>query len=171
MKNKIGIIILVVSMLLLSACGSSGSSSGTAGTDNVNTSEDTQSFVGTWSSGCVNANEIGESSLEIYSFNADGSGAYSFTEYDALDCNDADKLLGQDALMNYKIGNETIAKDGTPALEFYALPSGGENAYYSMIRLEGNILYISSSEESGRDGYSADTRENDFSVVYPYFRQ
>ena len=73
--------------------------------------------------------------------------------------------------MNYTIGNETIAKDGTPALEFYALPSDGESAYYSMVRLKGDILYIASSEESGHDGYSAETRENDFSIEYLYFRQ
>lgn len=46
-----------------------------------------------------------------------------------------------------------------------------ETTYFSMVRLDGNILYIASSQESDRDGYTAETRENDFSDVYPFFKQ
>ncbi len=170
MTNKLGLIVFGLSVILLSGCGSSGSSDGgTTGSSNVIT-EETNNIVGTWSSGCINYNDYGVSLLEIYSFNADGSGAYSFSEYDSLNCNDADKTLGQDSAMSYTIGNDTTAKDGTSALEFYTLPVEG-TAYYSMLRIEGNTLFIASSEESGRDGYSAETRENDFSDVYALFKQ
>ena len=170
MTDKIKLIALGLSMVLFSACGSSGSSDdGTEGTDTV--FEESNSIVGTWSSGCVNYSDFGESLLEIYSFNADGSGAYSFSEYDALNCNDADKILGQNTDISYTVGNDTIAKDGVSAQEFYTLPTAGGSAYYSMLRLDGSTLYIASSEEAGRDGYTAETRENDFSDVYPYFKE
>lgn len=173
MTDKIRLITLGLSLVLLSACGSSSSGDGGAiGVDNTTAvAEESNSIVGTWSSGCVNYNDFGESLLETYTFNADGSGSYSFSEYDTLDCNDADKILAQNTAIHYTVGNETTANDSVSAKELYTLPTGGGKAYFSMFRLDGNILYIASSEESGRDGYSAETRENDFSDVYPYFKQ
>ncbi len=160
MRIKIYFASLGLSLLILTGCGSTSSSSSVFenNPDSMKTN-----IIGTWKSSCI------DSTIMTTTFtNTDKTG------YEELytDVNCTVLHFKSDFLaITYSIGEATTSKNAKESVEInFTYPNNTTRTTYSMVRTSDNKLYIANNDNLYGSDLIAD-RHNDFSASTPFTKQ
>ena len=167
MTKNMGLIALGLSMALLSGCGSD--SDGDIGGGEVLQNSPAvveNNIVGDWLSACVAVGNGSE--IERMILNDSGTGQYTWAEYSAPGCNDADIIDSEDDALTYTIGEATTGSEGEDAVEVNMQAPGID--YYSMVHFV-TVDQMNIATGDDMDGETPETRHNIFDSRWVLTRQ